>query len=351
METGGFIDLLLSAGIQSFSGVPCSYLKQLIEETQNRGLYLPFANEGDATAYAAGQALGGVPSAVLLQNAGLNNALSPLSSLTELFGIPVLLVIGNRGGEGDEPQHKLMGSATPRLLTLFGIPYFEADAPPEQWLPLLSKRTVALLVSKPLFAPTGKKTVRPDSDGFLRYDVLRRVAANCRGALVLSTTGYTSRELYALGDRPGHFYMVGSMGCLSSLALGVARANPQKPVIAIDGDGGCAMRLGALATVAGCAPGNLLYMVLDNRGYESTGGQPCALTEPRLAPLLEAFHATQAVRRLDEIDRLIQTFCQNPDGYRQVYVPILMRTIDGLPRPDRRMILSQASRFAKAVWE
>ena len=64
------------------------------------------------------------------------------------------------------------------------------------------------------------------------------------------------------------------MGKGSSLALGIALANPERRVIVWDGDGGLLMNLGTLVTIADAAPKNLHHIVLDNGMYAMTGGQP-----------------------------------------------------------------------------
>jgi thiamine pyrophosphate-dependent acetolactate synthase large subunit-like protein len=51
--------------------------------------------------------------------------------------------------------------------------------------------------------------------------------------------------------------MLGSMGLTIPIALGVAIAQPQRHVIALEGDGSLLMQLGCLATVAERAPKNL----------------------------------------------------------------------------------------------
>ncbi len=106
-----------------------------------------------------------------------------------------------------------------------------------------------------------------------RRALLAAVRSCAPDALVIATTGYTSRELYALGDRAEQLYLVGSMGLASSVALGVACAQPSRRVIVIDGDGAALMHLGALATIGHQRPPNLLHLVLDNEQHESTGGQ------------------------------------------------------------------------------
>ena len=92
-------------------------------------------------------------------------------------------------------------------------------------------------------------------------------------ALVFGTTGYISRELYGLADRPANFYMQGSMGHALALGLGAALARPQRRVVVLDGDGAVLMHMGTTATVGGMRPANLVHVVLDNGTYESTGGQ------------------------------------------------------------------------------
>jgi phosphonopyruvate decarboxylase len=107
-----------------------------------------------------------------------------------------------------------------------------------------------------------------------RRDMLKALRAAGRpGDAILATTGFTGRELYALGDAENQFYMVGSMGCLVSLALGIALVQPERRVIALDGDGAFLMRMGALAAVGHEKPKNLVHIVFDNGRYESTGNQ------------------------------------------------------------------------------
>ncbi len=63
---------------------------------------------------------------------------------------------------------------------------------------------------------------------FQRAPLLRAVQGQLRPSdVVVATTGYTGRELYAVADRENQFYMVGSMGCASSFGLGLALAQPR----------------------------------------------------------------------------------------------------------------------------
>jgi len=109
-----------------------------------------------------------------------------------------------------------------------------------------------------------------------RIDAIRIIsdAAKAEGAALVGNIGYPSRELYAVGDRPANFYMLGSMGLASSIGLGLSLARPDLRVIAIDGDGSVLMNLGSLATIARKAGKNFLLVILDNCCYGSTGSQP-----------------------------------------------------------------------------
>ncbi|MCQ8902682.1 MAG: sulfopyruvate decarboxylase subunit beta [Methanothrix sp.] len=109
-----------------------------------------------------------------------------------------------------------------------------------------------------------------------RIDAIAIIAemADASNALIVCNLGYPSRELFYVRDRPENFYMLGSMGLASSIALGLSLALPERRVMAIDGDGSVLMNLGTLATIASFAPSNYLLVVLDNRVYGSTGCQP-----------------------------------------------------------------------------
>jgi len=106
--------------------------------------------------------------------------------------------------------------------------------------------------------------------------------------IVLTTTGMISRETFASHDRPGNFYMIGSMGLLSSIGLGLALVKPERRVLVLEGDGSALMALGTLPLIAVEAPRNFLHVIFDNEAYESTGGQPSITSEVDLASIADA---------------------------------------------------------------
>lgn len=83
--------------------------------------------EDVAVGMAAGAALAGRKAAVWMQNSGLGVSANALSSLVQLYEIPMLLVVSWRGCGADAPEHVLSGRITPDLLGLLGIPFIEAD--------------------------------------------------------------------------------------------------------------------------------------------------------------------------------------------------------------------------------
>ena len=87
LNTNQFGDALKKMGFDYFSGVPCSFLNNLINYAINECDYVMASNEGDAVAICAGAALAGKKSVAMMQNSGLTNATSPLTSLNYTFHI------------------------------------------------------------------------------------------------------------------------------------------------------------------------------------------------------------------------------------------------------------------------
>jgi thiamine pyrophosphate-dependent acetolactate synthase large subunit-like protein len=95
-----------------------------------------------------------------------------------------------------------------------------------------------------------------------------------REEAVIGGIGNTNFDLWAAGHRPQNFYMLGSMGLAFPIALGVALAQPDRRVFALEGDGSLLMQLGCLTTIAALQPKNLVLVVMDNGLYQITGSQP-----------------------------------------------------------------------------
>lgn len=94
--------------------------------------------------------------------------------------------------------------------------------------------------------------------------------------------GFPSREAQKINDRPGNFYMIGSMGVTASIGLGLALAKPDQKIVVFDGDGNVLMGMGTLATIGALQPKNFIHVVFDNEVYGTTGNQPTYSRQVRL---------------------------------------------------------------------
>jgi thiamine pyrophosphate-dependent acetolactate synthase large subunit-like protein len=91
--------------------------------------------------------------------------------------------------------------------------------------------------------------------------------------LVVTGLGSPTWDTFAAGDHPANLYLWGAMGGAAMVGLGLANAQPERPVAVITGDGEQLMGLGGLATIVVAKPKNLAIVVLDNGHYGETGGQ------------------------------------------------------------------------------
>lgn len=135
-----------------------------------------------------------------------------------------------------------------------------------------------------------------------RAELTRRLAARLtQGEAVIGGIGHTNFDLWASGQRPQNFYMLGSMGLALPIALGVALAQPQRRVFALEGDGSLLMQLGVLGTIAMSDPKNLAIVIFDNGMYQITGAQP-TLTAYRtdLVAMAKGAGITQSAWAQDE---------------------------------------------------
>lgn len=369
LDPGTLVRALLDTGHGPFTGVPCSFLGPVISflEDKHPDLYSIVGNEGEAVAFAAGARLAGRRPVVIMQNSGLGNAVNPLATLCHTLRLPVLLFVTWRGepGRPDEPQHELMGRITPDQLSALEIrhaPLPQDEAALREQLATAGAhmdRTglpFAFVVPKGAIAPY-RPASRADAAGSEGEPGLMRRAAAIAAivgelaprTLVIATTGKTARELERDWDRPENLYVVGSMGCASSIALGVALHSPDREVAVLDGDGAALMRLEAMATIGRLAPANLLHLVLDNAAYESTGNQPTGSGHVDFPALADAcgYRFTTEVSDAQALRAAIAS-ARAARGPSLVRVRIAPGSDPNLGRPALSPPLS-AQRFQKAL--
>ena len=106
-----------------------------------------------------------------------------------------------------------------------------------------------------------------------RRAAVKALLADRGDLLVVSGLGSSSYDVFAAGDHPANFYLWGAMGGAVMIGLGLALAQPSRPVAVITGDGEQLMGLGSLATSAAKKPNNLSVVVLDNAHFGETGMQ------------------------------------------------------------------------------
>jgi phosphonopyruvate decarboxylase len=292
-----FYESLLNSGLDTFVGVPDSLLKAFcayVTDNSQREKNIITANEGNAIGFAAGHYIATrKPAVVYMQNSGLGNTVNPLTSLTDpqAYSIPALLIVGWRGEPGvkDEPQHKKMGEITCAQLELLGIPYSVIDKATENVAKIVESASAymqensspyAIVVRKGTFEAYELQNVVQTNYELSREKAVQLVADSIgETAVIVSTTGKTSRELfeYRVENDSGHqrdFLTIGSMGHASSIALGVAIAKPNKQIYCFDGDGAALMHMGALPVIADLALKNYKHIIFNNGAHDSVGGQP-----------------------------------------------------------------------------
>jgi phosphonopyruvate decarboxylase len=126
--------------------------------------------------------------------------------------------------------------------------------------------------------------------------------------------------------------MVGSMGCASSFALGLALAQPKRRVVVLDGDGAMLMHLGANATIGHERPANLVHVLLDNGVHDSTGAQATVAPAVDLALVARA-SGYPDVRRVGSAEELRDAVRGAKEGPTFLHVRTEPRASRKLPRP------------------
>jgi thiamine pyrophosphate-dependent acetolactate synthase large subunit-like protein len=117
-------------------------------------------------------------------------------------------------------------------------------------------------------------TTRDTAKVMNRFEMTKRLVAKLKSEeAVIGGIGNSNFDLWASGQRPQNFYMLGTMGLATSIGLGVAIAQPKRKVFALDGDGSILMQLGSLGTVASAKARNLAIVIWDNGIYQITGSQ------------------------------------------------------------------------------
>jgi sulfopyruvate decarboxylase TPP-binding subunit len=113
---------LLKNGVKNFIGVPDSTMKYFIDEGFKKNKILITTREEEAIGIAAGMSMSRSNSLVFMQNAGFANSISTITSLVQLYKIPMIFLIGWRGFlKNDAPEHAKIGKIQPKILQALSL--------------------------------------------------------------------------------------------------------------------------------------------------------------------------------------------------------------------------------------
>ncbi len=353
IKISSLIKTLKNNNINFFSGVPDSVLLELSNHLKNKkkNEHIIAANEGAAVSLGIGHYLSTktVP-CIYMQNSGLSNALNPLISIAhkKVYSIPLILIIGWRGSPKikDEPQHNVKGKITENILKLLNIKYTIirsiADLKKFNKQIKIAKKNssiIACLIEQGTLEKTKeinekKDYYKLDKEYFLKT-LLKTIKKNTK---IISSTGYTSRELMYIRDKfkvkkNSDFYMVGGMGHTASVALGYSLSN-KKNTICIDGDGSFLMHLGSIKTAGNFANKNFKYILLNNNSHDSVGGQSTYANNINFEKLSKSlgFKKFYSIKNFVNLKKNIEKFLFNK-SLSFLEVQVSNSKIKKLPRP------------------
>lgn len=283
-------------GIDFVTGLPCGELRSFIRQSTEDPdiMHVPVTNEREAVGLATGAWLGGKRPALYMQNSGFFVSSNDIGSLMIPSGIDAMFAISWRGGLGETAtQHFVTGGSTRMLIDSFGIP--ATSQPTDSTLTDIVERAAksqhpsAVLVERERFneAPAGYPVAQKSrlstvyeqemAKGPLlnRDEAIDCIVENTGNRIpTISSTGLISRSMFDRHDADNHFYNAGGFGLTSVIALGVALANPDTPIISIEGDGSVLTNLGTLNVIGEYSPANLVQIILDNQALVSCSHEP-----------------------------------------------------------------------------
>ncbi len=295
------IRLMKQAEINFVATLPCDRIKNLLPPVLKSFDGIELTREENGLGICAGAYLAGARPMMIIQSTGLGNMINALESLNMASGIPIPILASYRGfyKEAIESQNSL-GRHLPAILQGCGIPFTMIDE--VEKLGLLSDviqdvyanyRPHVALVSPKVWESSSCTTAWQENllssikarpamvidqlspilqPEMTRYEAILTLGGLIDGQVVVANLGVPSKELFAICDRPLNYYMLGSMGLVSSIGFGISRFTHGR-VMVLEGDGSILMNPNALMTIGQYRPRNLMIIALDNACYGSTGSQ------------------------------------------------------------------------------
>jgi len=333
IKTKEFYESLIKNGVDFFTGVPDSLLKDIcsyISDNSAPEKHVIGANEGGATSLAIGYHLATRKTPlVYMQNSGFGNIINPLLSLADpkVYSIPMILLIGWRGEPGlkDEPQHVKQGEVSETILKTLEIPYTVISNKTLDVDKIISNAVehaeinnspFAILVRKGTFETYSLMSKLKTNFELNREEaIIKSTALLSDLDIIVATTGKTSRELfeYRARNNQGHqrdFLTVGGMGHANQIALGIAIAKPEKTVYCFDGDGAALMHTGSLGIIGNLNLDNFKHIIFNNGAHDSVGGQPTIGFEIDFGDIAKSFNYNKVFRieKSNDFDKIFMDF-------------------------------------------
>jgi len=290
-------EILKKEGIKLVAGLPCEKMKNLFEHFERGFDYVPVSREEEGVGISAGAYLAGAKSVIAVQSSGVGNMINALCSLTLTYRFPLPLLISWRGTENEKIAAQVpLGKSLQKILEAIGAEFtlIKKEGDIEKISEVIETAYEKNIIHAALISPkiwknkdnarrrltqrkkrNFKVDIKPKKPELTRYEILKAASEKIEDFAVICTLGMPSKELFSIRHRSGNFYMLGSMGMASSVALGAALCTKKK-VLAIEGDGSILMNPSSLATIAIKSPQNLCILAVDNASYATTGGQASA---------------------------------------------------------------------------
>ncbi|WP_456484954.1 sulfopyruvate decarboxylase subunit alpha [Desulfurobacterium sp.] len=358
MEATGFITgTLKGLKIDYVLSLPCDRVKTLLAKLD--GIYgerhIHLSREEEGLGIAAGLFAGGKRYALFIQSSGVGNIFGALMTLIKTYRIPLPIFVSHRGIYKEKilPQ-VLMGEVTENLFKACGVPVVKVYD--KSALPIIPKAVeeafrkrepIAILLSpalfegeeykNPVFEKEREKVVSVKVEKSIKNPDMRRFEAVAelfsflkekgdKDTVLFANIGFPAREVYHLknlfGIENSVFYMLGSLGLVSSIALGYSVATGRS-VISIDGDGSLLMNTGTLATCSSYAPENFRIFCVDNGTWGSTGDQEnfnFSTVDVEVVAKGMGFKNTSSVWKRDGLKEKLEWFFTSDKPFLQVVV-------------------------------
>jgi len=361
------VDILVNNRIDIAATLPCDRIKALLPQIGRDIETIPLTREENGVGICAGVYLGGKRPIMVIQSTGIGNMINALESLNMTYGIPLPVLVSWRGvyKESIEAQ-KHLGRRLPAILNAAGIKStiirtrdelnrigaaikdsFDTSClhivliSPAVWEGSLCAVPEPQEITPRLSELHAKTEIKKPE--MTRYDAVEVLARLVNDDIVIANLGIPAKELYEIKDRELNFYMLGSMGLVSSIGLGLAIAQ-KRHVYVIDGDGSLLMNPNALMAIGAYNPPNLTVIAVDNAAYGSTGNQKtctCSQVDLELLAKTSGVRNTLKVHTPEELEEALMR--------RAGFIHVIVKPVNARCREIPLSAEGIKQRFMKAV--